>query len=188
METKAKITGFSVDHLNNKIRLEIESDNAEYAETVEALQKGDIRLNMKQWREKRSLNANALFYLMVDKLADALRVSKPYIHNLLLRKYGQLQKIDDRPIWVILPENEDISKRVDEDDSLHLKPTSEVKIGKDGRAYRTYLMLKGSHELDTKGMAVLLDGTLDEARQAGIDTMNPQEVERIKKMWGVEFE
>lgn len=146
----------------------------------------EVEVDIKQHRERRSLNANALFYLMVDKLADAMRVSKPYIHNLMLRKYGQLQRIDERPVWVVLPETDEVAQKVDEDDSLHLKPTSELKKGKDGRMYRTYLLLKGSHELDSRSMSVLIDGVLDEARQMGIDTMNPEEVKRIKGMWGVE--
>ena len=159
----------------------------EYGEAINKLIGKQVNLEIKQYRERRSLNANALFYLMVDKLADALRVSKPYVHNLMLRKYGQLQRIDDRPVWVILPENDEVSRKVDEDDSLHLKPTSELKEGKDGRMYRTYLLLKGSHELDTKGMAVLLDGTMDEAKNAGINTLNPNEVKRIKEQWGVDL-
>lgn len=148
----------------------------------------DVNIEIKQYREKRSLNANALFYLMVDKLANVLRTSKPYIHNLMLRKYGQLQKIDGRPVWVVLPENDEVSQKVDEDDSLHLKPTSELKEGKDGRMYRTYLLLKGSHELDKKDMGILLDGVLDEAKQVGIDTLNPKEVQRIKERWGIDIE
>lgn len=184
-KAKAELTGIGLEEV--EITLKVQEPYIGFVYDVQSLENKDLKVNIVQWREKRSLNANALFYLMVDKLANALRVSKPYIHNLMLRKYGELQRIDERPVWVILPETEEVSKKVDEDDSLHLKPTSEIKEGKDGRMYRTYLLLKGSHELDTKGMAILLDGTLDEARQVGIDTMNPEEVRQIKERWGVEI-
>ena len=181
MECKSRIVGY--DEFRKTITVSVPSMDG-----IEKYLNTDIRLNVKEWREKRSLNANALFYLMIDKIADTMRTSKPYVHNLMLRKYGQLQRIEGRPVWVILPENDEVLHKVEEDDSLHLKPTSDVKIGKDNKVYRTYLLLKGSHELDTKDMAVLLDGVLDEARQLGINTMNPKEIARIKEMWGVDVE
>lgn len=189
MESKAKIQSFSPHYAKHSttLVLELETTDADTLAFLEKQKEGFVRVDVKTWREKRSLNANALFYLMVDKLASTLSVSKPYIHNLMLRKYGELQRIDERPVWVILPETEEVSKKVDEDETLHLKPTSDVKQGKDGRMYRTYLLLKGSHELDTKSMAVLLDGTIEEAKQAGIDVMNPEEVRQIKERWGVEI-
>lgn len=188
MESKAKIISFSPHYAKHTTTLvmELETTDTDTLASLEKHKEGFVRVDVKTWREKRSLNANALFYLMVDRLADALRVSKPYIHNLMLRKYGQLQRIDGRPIWVILPETDEVLKKVDEDDSLHLKPTSEVKEGKDGKMYRTYLMLKGSHELDSKGMSVLIDGVIDEAKQAGVNTTNSEEVRKIKEMWGVD--
>ena len=185
METKAKITGFAVDHLDNKIRLEIEMSNADYADSVETMQKGEIRLSMKPWREGRSLNANAYFYVLVDKIADSLKVSKSYIHNLMLRRYGKIQRIDGKPIWIVLPESEEVLRKVDEDDSLHLKPTSELKEGRDNNFYRTYLLLKGSHELDSKEMSVLITGTADEAKQLGIQTATPQDLKEMAERWGI---
>lgn len=185
-KAKAELNGIGLNDV--EITLKVQEPYIGFVYDVQGLENKDLRVNIVQWREKRSLNANALFYLMVDKLADALRVSKPYIHNLMLRKYGQLQRIDDRPVWVILPETEEVAQKVDEDDSLHLKPTSELKEGKDGRMYRTYLLLKGSHELDKKDMGILLDGVLDEAKHVGIDTLNPKEVQRIKERWGIDIE
>lgn len=146
----------------------------------------ELRLVLKQWHRKRSLNANNYFYLLVGKLADRLNVSKSYIHNLMLRKYGQIQTIDERPIYVVIPESEETQAKVDEDDYTHLMPTAEVKIGKDGKAYRTYLMLKGSHELNSKEMGLLIDGLVADCKDAGIDTMTPDEIAELKQKWGVD--
>lgn len=143
----------------------------------------EIRCKLVQWREKRSKDANAFFYVLVDKLAEALRVSKPYIHNLMLQRYGQIEKVDGKPVWVVLPETEAVKKKVEEEDTLHLRSTSEVKQGKDGKMYRTYLLLKGSHELDTKGMSVLLDGIISECKEVGIQTETPDEIAKMKALW-----
>ena len=44
---------------------------------------------IKPFRKKRSLNANNYSYLLSDKLADALRISKEECHFLMLKRYGQ---------------------------------------------------------------------------------------------------
>ena len=128
------------------------------------------------------------FYALVEKLADALRYSKPYIHNLMLRKYGQFQQIDGKPVWVVLPESEEVAKRVDEDETLHVRPTDEVKQGKDGKMYRTYLLLKGSHELNSKEFSILLDGIISDCHEANIQTATPQEIQMMKERWGIEID
>lgn len=146
----------------------------------------ELKVSLTEWREPRSRSANGYFYVLVGKLADALRVSKPYIHNLMLRKYGQLERIDGKPVWVILPETEDIAKRVDEDETLHVRPTDEVREGKDGKMYRTYLLLKGSHQLNSRDMSILLDGIIADCKEQGIETATPEEIKKMKEMWGVE--
>jgi len=158
------------------------------AADLEGLKDKDLRITLKQYRQGRSKNANAYFYALVGKLADVLNVSKAYVHNLMLRKYGQIETIDDRPVWVILPETEETALKVDEDDSIHLRPTSEIKEGKDHRMYRTYLLLKGSHQFDTKEMSILIDGIIAECKAAGINTLPTTEIEAMKQMWGVEIE
>ena len=184
MESKARLKNVSFDVCDNTLDITLHLDGKPLHE-VEQFYDKDLRLSLVQWREKRSLNANAYFYTLVDKLANELNVSKAYIHNLMLRKYGQLQTVDDRPVWVVLPETEEVMKNVDENESLHLRATSEVKEGKDGRMYRTYVMLKGSHELDTRDMGLLIDGVVSECHEIGIDTLTPNQIKELKERWGV---
>lgn len=181
METKAKITGFSVDHLNNKIRLEIESNNAEYAEAVEALQKGEIRLNMKQWREQRSLNANKYFHLLSDKLADAMRMSKPKMKNYLLFAYGQKMR-DENGSLVILKTNADEESLIARTDIhlWYLKDSPEDGV-------RMYCLLEHSRFYDSHQMSVLIDGVVSECKAVGIETLTPAEIEHIKRLWEIDI-
>lgn len=181
MECKSRIVGY--DELRKTITVSVPSMDG-----IEKYLNTDIRLNVKTWREPRSRTANNYFFVLVEKLANALRYSKPYIHNLMLRKYGQLQQIDGKPVWVVLPESEEVAKRVDEDETLHVRPTDEVKEGKDGKMYRTYLLLKGSHELNSKEFSILLDGIISDCHEANIQTATPQEIQMMKERWGIEID
>lgn len=73
---------------------------------------------------------------------------------------------------------------VDEAQLYHLRPTSQVKAGKNGEMYRTYMMLKGSSVYDTREMSMLIDGLVSECREAGIETLPPEELERMMAAYG----
>lgn len=115
-------------------------------------------------------------------------MSKPYIHNYLLRKYGQIEVIDGQGVYIVLPDTESAQKSVDEAQTYHLKPTSQVKPGKGGAMYRTYMMLKGSSGYDTREMSHLIDGLVRECKEMGIETLPPEELERMMAEYGRKVE
>jgi hypothetical protein len=45
--------------------------------------------------------------------------------------------------------------------------------------------MRGSHTYDTKEMARLIDGVVYEAKSIGIETLSPDELERMKSLWKV---
>lgn len=142
-----------------------------------------LTVEAKQFREKRSLDANAYYWVVLSKIAEVLKVSKPFAHNYFLRKYGQKEVIGGKIVYVVIPDEEEAEKNVDEAESYHLYPTSQVKEGKDGRMYRTYHLLRGSSDYNTQEMAVLIDGLVTEAKELGIETLPPDELERMKATW-----
>ena len=117
---------------------------------------------IKKHRKKRSLNANAYFHKLVDEIAKVLHSSHTEIHNKLISEYGQIDT--------------DI-------ESMHLRPTTATKVLDNGRLYRVYFVMRGSHTYDTAEMSKLIDGTVSEAKELGIETMTPDELERMKQMW-----
>lgn len=189
MESKGRIVSFRPNTIKNQTTIEVVIDSTDDAllTDIERMMKSDVRIGLKTWKEGRSKNANSYFFVLVEKLANVLRVSKPYIHNLMLRKYGQLQQIDGRPVWIILPETDDVAKQVDEDETLHVRATDQVKTGNDGRLYRTYLLLKGSHELNTREFSILLDGIVAECHEQNIPTVTPKELQEMKERYGVDI-
>ena len=43
-----------------------------------------------------------------------------------------------------------------------------------------YRLYRGTHTYDSKEMAMLIDGTIEECKEQGIETMTPNELERLK--------
>lgn len=158
-----------------EITLEVDGDAAD----IEKLKEKKLTVEIKQYREKRSLDANCYYWVLVGKLADVLNQSNAWVHNHMLRKYGQIMVIDDQGVYTVLPDSDEAQKAIDEAETYHLKPTSQVKPGKGGKMYRTYMMLRGSSDYDTKEMSRLIDGLVSECKEAGIETLPPAELERM---------
>ena len=52
-----------------------------------------------------------------------------------------------------------------------------------GKMFNCYLVLKRTSELNSKEMAHLIDMTIQEARELGIETETPRELEEMKRRW-----
>lgn len=138
-----------------------------------------LTISLKRYREKRSLDANRYYWELIGKLAEALEISKPRAHNLILRRYGQDEVIDGHLMIVYLPDTEEAEKRALEADTYHIRPTAQIKPGKDGVNYRAYIMRRGSSAYDTKEMSMLIDGLVSDCREMGIETLPSDELERM---------
>lgn len=142
---------------------------------------------VKEHREKRSLDANALYWKLLTGLAKAMAISNARAHNLMLRRYGQIQEIDGQTIYIFLPDTDEAEEEALEAETFHVKPTSRTKPGKEGVNFRAYLLLKGSSEMDKSDFSRMIDGVIDECKQLGIETMSFYEQELIRQ-WEAEHD
>lgn len=151
--------------------------SAAYEEYLK-LQKCDkLKITAVKYREKRSLDANAYFHVLVGKIAEAVTISKAKAKNILICKYGQPQLLPDESIMVYKT-NAPVEFMY-EQESLHCIA---VKHLDDATFYKIY---RGSHTYDTKEMASLIDGTVADAKELGIETMTPGELKQMKERWNV---
>lgn len=150
---------------------------------VEELRKlknmGKLAVTIKKFRQKRSLDANAYYWELLTKLAEAIRISKPMAHNMMLRRYGQRFTIDGQLVQILIPDTEQAEREALQAETYHIKPTSHTKEAKDGKRYRSYVMLKGSSCYNTQEMSELIEGLISECREQNIETLPPAELERL---------
>ena len=160
--------------------------NEEFGQAYEELKECEkLKLEIKPYRAKRSLNSNAYFHVLVGKIADKVGNSKPAIKNMLLSKYRQYEIENDSLIHMIVREDVDVSERED----IHLSPTSAVKELDDGKLYRVYRLMRGSHTFNTAEMTKLIEGTIAEAKEAGIpdaEIATPDERRILQERYGID--
>lgn len=175
MESKARLHDISFDE-HGKQRVTFTLDRrAEMSD----LRDTDIRLKAVRWREKRSLNSNAYFHVLVGKIAEKTAQSITEVHNQLIADYGRYEVMDGQLMPIIM--RDDIEWRKLE--GIHVRPTGSRKVLDDGKLYHVYLVMRGSHTYDTAEMAHLIEGTISEAKELGIETATPDEQERMLQLW-----
>lgn len=182
MEYKGTLKNISKDWDSGHFQLTYETET-DITGQIESIRGKQLRIIAKQWREKRSLDANAYYWQLITKLADVQRVSKPYMHNMMLRRYGQTELINGQMVFLVLPDSEEGIRKAEEAETYHIRPTPQVKIGNDGKPYRTYIMLRGSSDYDTREMSVLIDGLVSECKENGIETLPPDEIMRMMEQY-----
>ena len=133
--------------------------------------------DIKEKREKRSLDANSYAWTLMDKIAkhQSIHSSKDEIYLRMLEKYGVFVYISVSEIAI---------------NSLRkifriVYPRGTVVEDMNGitcilRRCQCYV---GSSKYDTKEMSDFIDGIVSEAQELGIETETPEEIERIKSLW-----
>lgn len=164
---------------NNQSRLV-----GEWIENLNIYEGKEYDIEVKQHREKRSLNANNYAWTLTGKIADVLGMGKDECHLRLLARYGQDAKDENGHTIMVsvkadVPE-EELIKRLG---YLVAIPTHGWV---DGQEFIHYRVLKGSRDYNTKEMSVFIDGIVSECKELGIETMTPDEIERMKQQWGAE--
>ena len=133
-------------------------------------------------KEKRRLSQNGLYWVILEKIAIQTKTPKAVIHNTNLRHLGLVERIDDRPVYVLLPDTEETEKRTLNATTYHLAPRRDTKQGTDGVTYRYYVMLRGSSDFNVQEMSALVDLCLQDAHALGIDTISPDELAHIREL------
>lgn len=151
-----------------QITLEVDEQPTIYDE----LKDSELRIDLKKYRKKRSLDANAYCWVLCSKMADVLRTSKDEIYEQMIQRYAPFDKDDDTYITVTLLDRIPIERL-----GGHWR-----LIGQHDD-FKSYARLVGSSEMDSEQMSHFIDGIISEAKELGIQTETPVEIERMKALW-----
>ena len=143
-------------------------------EICDSYKDGYLDVDIRKWSDKRSLQANAYFHVLCKKIAEATKSSMDDVKKLLVSQYGTLARgTDGRYAGAILPPN------TNPEDFYPYYKWYET----DERGFNKYLFFKQTHTLNKEEMNRLIQGTVDEAKSLKIETLTPDEIERMMNRW-----
>ena len=180
----------SIDFNTGKIDAVVQI-NEDFRQTYEELKDCEkLSIEFKRYRQKRSLDANAYYWVLVTKLSGVVGMSNAEIHNMMLRGYGQPEIYEGKGVYLTIPDTDEARKKADNATDYHVLPTSQVRTGDDGIVYRTYKLMRGSSTYNTAEMSRLIEGAISECKHAGIldaEIATPDEKRLLKERYGVEI-
>lgn len=133
-----------------------------------------VRVKAGKWRNKRSLDANAYLWVLLQKIAEALDSDRWSVYLEMLKRYSGA--------FTFLIVKEGALERFESLDAFRACiDLGEVEVG--GSKWHQLQLFYGSSTFDTEEMSVLLDGVVSECRELGIETMPPDELQRLVGAW-----
>lgn len=134
---------------------------------IEKIQNLDkLSIEAKQYRAKRSLDANALLWACLSEIAVALRTDKWDVYLTMLKRYGKYTYICVKPNIVEAVKAQ--WRECEEIGTININGQEAVQL----------LCYFGSSTYDTKEMSVLIDGVISEMKEMGLQTPESKEVRR----------
>ena len=171
MRLSGRIVGGSIDFRTNKptVSLEINELN-DFKLMMDELNDKTLSIEVKQYRAKRSLNANNYAWKIITEIANIVRASKDEIYLKMLKRYGQSDLISV------------LSHIPVEHYFKYYEEAGESELN--GKMFTHYRVYKGSSEFDSREMSIFIDGVVSEAKELGIQTETPDELAKMKSLWG----
>lgn len=135
------------------------------------------RYEVKEYKEKRSNDANAYFHVLVNKLARYINISDKEMKIRMNLQYGTIAKDENgNSVGVKIPKGTDITQFYD-----YAKWFGECE--ENGIKFDKYLFYKQTHTLNTKEMSQLINGVVEECRERGIETKTQTEINSLLESW-----
>lgn len=129
----------------------------------------DKEFEIKEYKPKRSRNANNYAWSLITKIADALRLDKEEVYLDMLKHYGQSEMVS-------------VLSEIDVKGYFkYYEKVGETVLN--GKEFSHYKIFKGSSEYTTSEMNIFINGIVQEAEQLDIETLTPIEIERLKQAW-----
>ena len=172
----------TIDFQDSKTIIQAKVIEGDFLKVFEKLQDKLCAIEIKEWHDKRSLNANAMFHVLVSQIAKAHEqpLSFDRCKNILIGRYGVPEEIDGVPVTI--KTNVDPEKMLERAD-IHCKL---LKGGNENTFF--YWIMKHTAVYSTAEFAKLLDGTIEDAKAMGINTVTEAEKQKALELWGMQID
>ena len=173
--TKAAI---GVDGEGTWLKLLIQPEDGFKARRLVLEQKDKLYCaELKEHREKRSLDANSYFHVLVGKISEATNIAFEEVKTWLVTEYGTFERDENGlKVGFKLPASVDVTKIY-----RYVKCFDTRKEG--GVEFNCYIVFKQTHLMDTREMSRLIDGAVSEAKVLGIETLPPDKLAAMVEGW-----
>lgn len=132
------------------------------------------KYEVKEYKEKRSLDSNAYAWTLLGKLQDKLHIAKEDIYKSLIKEIGSYE---------VIPVRDEAVERFRQAWSKNglgwITETTKSKL----EGFTNVIAYYGSSSYNTSEMSRLIELIVQECKQQGIETKTQQEIDSLLKTW-----
>lgn len=126
-------------------------------------------------KKRRSLDANAYAWVLIDKIASAVNVSKTEIYKNTIKEIG-----GNSQIVCVSAEAADELCRGWRHNGMGWQTESFPSVIE---GYINVVLYYGSSSYNTRQMSIFIDRLIQDARSLGIETMPPDKLDALLEAW-----
>ena len=168
-EMKARIVDFSLS-FSGKQRVAFELDGDARSE-IDSLRDSDVDVTFKKYRKRRSLDANAYAWVLIDKIAERMRMTKEQVYRDHIRTLGGVSET----VCVLDRAVERLCSAWSKNGLGWQTETFTSKL--DGCT--NVILYYGSSTYDTAQMSALIGALVQTCSALGIETKTQEEIESL---------
>lgn len=138
----------------------------------------DVDVTVKKYRKKRSLDANAYFWVLANRLAEKLRIDANGIYRSYIPDIGGSYEVvpvreDKIDAWEKIWCSGHVGRMIED-----IGPCRNIKGYHNIRSYIS------SSDYDTGQMSQLIELVVADCKEQGIETMTTRDLDALVSRWG----
>lgn len=176
MQLLGKFQSISKDFKTNKYKVTFLIEDNEAIKKIDEIRSVKrLSIDVKRWHKKRTLDANAYAWTLINKLAEKMNLTSIEVYRKAIRELG---------ICEIFPvKNEAVERYI-------------AAWGKNGigwvcdkmksklKGYTNVVSYYGSSSYDTREMSRFIDGLIEDCRALEIEILSEENLDSMKREWG----
>ena len=170
---KARIVDLALS-LNRKQRLTLELD-ADFRSDFDELKDSDVDVTIRKHRNRRSLDANAYAWVLIDKIAEKMHLPKEAVYRDHIRQLGGVSET----VCVLDRAVDRLTQAWSKNGLGWQSETFESKLS----GCTNVTLYYGSSTYDTQQMSALIDALVQTCRALNIETKTNEEIESLKRSY-----
>ena len=177
MQIIGKFQRISKNFKTNKYEITFLVENDEAIAKIDSIRNAkQLKIDVKKWHKKRSLDANAYAWKLISKLAEKMHLTSIEVYRKAIRELG---------ICEIFPVKNEAVERYIEAWSKNGIGWVCDKMKSKLKGYTNVISYYGSSSYDTQEMSRLINSLVEDCRALDIEVLSEENLESMKREWGV---
>ena len=174
LNTTGIIKDIDIDYKTSKAKISLLLDTKQLDIVEELKKENKLNIELKKYRERRSLDSNAYAWTLLGELQNFLNIPKEEIYRDLIRNIGSYEVVPIKDEAV-----EKFRQAWSKNGLGWVTETTKSKL--DG--FTNVIAYYGSSTYNTKEMTRLINLLVEECKQFGIETKPQEEIDSLLKEW-----